>query len=196
MKEEDIRKTILMKRLVKYFFDELKYRMKIPCLRVNNKEMSTKYILLNLFRKIANLPFNKQYEIEEQFALEVGERVVLTDAVLIKRINHERCVIIGIVEAKTDQVDLDYEFNRFFLQDKKNNVLFWQPKKVILKQDDKLFTTESDDIFNFDNDFNLPKVKAKLEEFINIFLCFFSYRDALFEYNEASGRYSWIKRSK
>ncbi len=51
MKEEDIRKTILMKRLVKYFFDELKYRMKIRCLRISNKEVSTKYILLNLFRK-------------------------------------------------------------------------------------------------------------------------------------------------
>ncbi len=67
-------------------------------------------------------------------------------------------------------------------------------QKVILKQDDKLFTVESDDIFNFDNDFNLPKVKAKLEEFIDIFLCFFSYRDVLFEYNEVSGRYSWVKR--
>ncbi len=58
----------------------------------------------------------KQYEIEEQFTLEVGERVVLTDAVLIKRIDHERCVIVGTVEAKTDQVDLDYEFNRFFFK--------------------------------------------------------------------------------
>ncbi|WNY66915.1 hypothetical protein [Borreliella lusitaniae] len=194
MKEEEIRKTILIKRLVKYFFDELKYRMKLPCLKINNKEINTKYILLNLFRKIANLSFNKQYEIEEHFALEVGERVVLVDSVLIKRIDHERCVIAGIVEVKTDQVDLDYEFNRFFLQDKQINVLFWQPKKVILKQDDKLFIAESDDIFNFDNDFNLPKVKAKLEEFINIFLCFFSYRDALFEYNKVSGRYSWVKK--
>ncbi len=103
--------------------------MKIRCLRISNKEVSTKYILLNLFRKIANLPFNKQYEIEEQFALEVGERVVLTDAVLIKRIDHERCVIVGIVEAKTDQVDLDYEFNRFFLQDKKNQRSFLATQK-------------------------------------------------------------------
>ncbi len=59
---------------------------------------------------------------------------MLTDAVLIKRIDHERCVIIGIVEAKTDQVDLDYEFNRFFLQDKKPMFFFGNPKKLFLSK--------------------------------------------------------------
>ena len=173
MKEEDVKKAIAMKRLVKYFFDELKYRMKIPCLRPSNKDMSTKYILLNLFRKIANLPFNKKYEIEEQFPLDISGKVVQTDAVLIKRLDYERCVIIGVVEAKTDQSDLDYELERFFLQGNKVNVLFWQPKRVILKQNEELITLESDDIFRFDNDFYLPEVKTKLEDFISVFMQFF-----------------------
>ncbi|UGQ16248.1 hypothetical protein [Borrelia sp. RT5S] len=195
MKEENIKKVIAMKRLVKYFFDELKYRMKIPCLRQSNKDMSTKYILLNLFRKIANLPFNKKYEIEEQFPLDIAGKIVQTDAVLIKRLDYERCVIVGVIEAKTDQIDLDYELERFFLQGNKVNVLFWQPKKVILKQNEELITLESDDIFRFDNDFYLPEVKAKLEDFIEIFMRFFSYEDILFEFNKVKGKYSLVKNS-
>ncbi|WKC58128.1 hypothetical protein [Borrelia sp. P9F1] len=195
MKEEDIKKTIAMKRLVKYFFDELKYRMKIPCLRQSNKDMSTKYILLNLFRKIANLPFNKKYEIEEQFPLDIVGKIVQTDAVLIKRLDYERCVIVGVIEAKTDQSDLDYELERFFLQGNKVNVLFWQPKRVILKQNEELIALESDDIFRFDNDFYLPEVKAKLEEFIEVFMRFFSYEDILFEFNKIKGKYSLVKNN-
>ncbi|AWG42943.1 hypothetical protein CR532_03020 [Candidatus Borreliella tachyglossi] len=193
MKEEDIRKAIAMKRLVKHFFDELKYRMKIPCLRPNNKDLSTKYILLNLFRKIANLPFNKKYEIEEQFPLEVSGKVVPTDAVLIKRLDYERCVIVGIIEAKADQINLDYELERFFIQDNKVNVLFWQPKRVVLKQNEKLATLEADDIFRLDNDFNLPAVKDKLEDFISVFMQFFAYEDVLFEYDKLKSKYFLVK---
>ncbi|UER67740.1 hypothetical protein LKV13_02935 [Borrelia sp. BU AG58] len=195
MKEEDIKKAIAVKRLVKYFFDELKYRMKIPCLRQINKEMSTKYILLNLFRKIANLPFNKKYEIEEQLPLDIAGKIVQTDAALIKRLDYERCVIIGVVEAKTDQSDLDYDLERFFLQGNKVNVLFWQPKRVVLKQNEELITLESDDIFRFDNDFYLPEVKAKLEDFIGVFMRFFSYEDVLFEFNKVKGKYSLAKNN-
>ncbi|QMU99342.1 hypothetical protein F0310_02855 [Borrelia sp. A-FGy1] len=195
MKEEDIKKAIAMKRLVKYFFDELKYRMKIPCLRPSNKDMSTKYILLNLFRKIANLPFNKKYEIEEQFSLDIAGKIAQTDAVLIKRLDYERCVIIGVIEAKTDQSDLNYELERFFIQGNKVNVLFWQPKKVILKQDEELIILESSDIFKFDNDFYLPEVKAKLEDFISVFMKFFAYKDILFEFNKIKGKYSLVKNN-
>ncbi|AHH08551.1 hypothetical protein baBA2_000568 [Borrelia anserina] len=193
MKEHDVKKAILMKRLVKYFFDELKYRMKIPCLRPNNKDMSKKYILLNLLRKIASLPFNKQYEIEEQFPLDISGRGMLTDAVLIKRLDYERCIIAGIVEAKADHVDLEYELSRFLIQSGKINVLFWQPRRVILKQDEDLIVLDADDIFNLDNDFYLPVVKEKLEDFINIFMKFFSYEHVLFEYNKMYSKYSLVK---
>lgn len=130
MKESDIKKTISMKRLVKYFFDELKYRMKIPCFRPNSRSMSKKYILLNLLRKIANLPFNKQYEIEEQFPLDISGKGILTDAVLIKRLDYKRCVITGIIEARAEHVDLEYELKRFMIRSGKINVLFGNPKEL------------------------------------------------------------------
>ncbi|AHE62894.1 hypothetical protein [Borrelia parkeri] len=193
MKESDIRKAISMKRLVKYFFDELKYRMKIPCLRPNSRSMSKKYILLNLLRKIANLPFNKQYEIEEQFPLDISGKGILTDAVLIKRLDYERCVITGIIEVRAEHVDLEYELKRFVIRSGKINVLFWQPKRTILKQDGDLIILDADDIFKLDNDFYLPVIKEKLENFINIFMKFFSYEDVLFEYNKLHGKYSLVK---
>ncbi|UPA12238.1 hypothetical protein [Borrelia venezuelensis] len=193
MKESDIKKAISMKRLVKYFFDELKYRMKIPCLRPNSRSMSKKYILLNLLRKIANLPFNKQYEIEEQFPLDISGKGILTDAVLIKRLDYERCVITGIIEARAEHVDLEYELKRFVIRSGKINVLFWQPKRTILKQDGDLIILDADDIFKLDNDFYLPVIKEKLENFINIFMKFFSYEDVLFEYNKLHGKYSLVK---
>ncbi|AAX17901.1 hypothetical protein [Borrelia turicatae] len=193
MKESDIKKAISMKRLVKYFFDELEYRMKIPCLRPNSRSMSKKYILLNLLRKIANLPFNKQYEIEEQFPLDISGKGILTDAVLIKRLDYERCVITGIIEARAEHVDLEYELKRFVIRSGKVNVLFWQPKRTILKQDGDLIILDADDIFKLDNDFYLPVIKEKLENFINIFMKFFSYEDVLFEYNKLHGKYSLVK---
>ncbi|ANF34038.1 hypothetical protein A7978_02885 [Borrelia turicatae] len=193
MKESDIKKAISMKRLVKYFFDELEYRMKIPCLRPNSRSMSKKYILLNLLRKIANLPFNKQYEIEEQFPLDISGKGILTDAVLIKRLDYERCVITGIIEARAEHVDLEYELKRFVIRSGKVNVLFWQPKRTILKQDGDLIILDADDIFKLDNDFYLPVIKEKLENFINIFMKFFSYEDILFEYNKLHGKYSLVK---
>ncbi|UPA18052.1 hypothetical protein R5397_01475 [Borrelia sp. MN22-0132] len=193
MKESDIKKAISMKRLVKYFFDELKYRMKIPCLRPSNRNMSKKYILLNLLRKIANLPFNKQYEIEEQFPLDISGKGILTDAVLIKRLDYERCVITGIIEARAEHVDLEYELKRFVIRSGKINVIFWQPKRTILKQDEDLIILDADDIFKLDNDFYLPVIKEKLENFINIFMKFFSYEDVLFEYSKLHGRYSLVK---
>ncbi|UPA16429.1 hypothetical protein bcCo53_000575 [Borrelia coriaceae] len=193
MQESDVKKTIAMKRLVKYFFDELKYRMKIPCLRPNNRHMSKKYILLNLLRKIANLPFNQQYEIEEQFPLDVSGKGMLTDAVLIKRLDYEKCVVTGIVEAKSDHIDLEYELKRFLIRSGKVNVLFWQPKRAILKQDENLTILDADDIFKLDNDFYLPEIKEKLEDFINIFMKFFSYEDILFEYNKVQGKYLLVK---
>ncbi|AHH12600.1 Hypothetical protein BHO_0057300 [Borrelia hermsii YBT] len=195
MKENDVKKAIAMKRLVKYFFDELKYRMKIPCLRPSNKDMSKKYILLNLLRKIANLPFNKQYEIEEQFHIDVLGKGMLTDAVLIKRLDYERCVITGIVEVRAEHVDLEYELNRFLIRRGKVNVLFWQPKKAILRQNEDLIILDMDDIFKLDNDFYLPVVKEKLEDFINLFMKFFSYEDILFEYNKIHGKYSLVKNN-
>ncbi|WP_024653461.1 hypothetical protein [Borrelia persica] len=193
MNEDDVKKAISVKRLVKYFFDELKYKMKIPCFRPNNKYMTKKYILLNLLRKIASLPFYKQYEIEEQFFLDIAGKGVLTDAVLIKRLNYEKCVIIGVIEVKEEHVDLEYEINRFLIQGSKVNVLFWQPKRTILKQDEELIVLDADDIFKLDNDFYLPVVKEKLEDFINIFMRFFSYEDVLFEYNKITGKYFFIK---
>ncbi|AHH06640.1 Hypothetical protein BCD_0574 [Borrelia crocidurae DOU] len=193
MNESDVKRAISMKRLVKYFFDELKYRMKIPCLRHNNQYMSKKYILLNLLRKIASLPFYDQYEIEEQFFLDILGKGVLADAVLIKRLDYEKCVIIGIIEAKADHVDLEYELSRFLIQGDKVNVLFWQPKRMLLKQNEELIILDADDIFKLDNDFYLPSVKERLEDFINVFVKFFSYEDILFEYNKITGKYSFIR---